>query len=321
MSGRLPVAATSPLPGRAEAMLGERFELRVHRGERLLEQGALATFTADAVGLLTLLENPVGEGLLAACPDLRVVSNCAVGYDNVDLDAARRHRVWVTNTPDVLTEATADLAWALILAATRRVVEADRFLREGRFHGWRLDLLLGAGLQGETLGVVGYGRIGRAVARRGLAFGMRVAFADPKRVEAPDPPAEQLPLDDLLAVSRVVTLHVPLDASTRHLLDERRLRSMRPDAFLVNTSRGPLVDEAALARVLEGGRLAGAGLDVYEREPEVHPGLLPLPNVVLLPHLGSATAETRAAMAELAATNLVAVLDGRDPPSPVVRGR
>lgn len=318
---RLPVAVTSPLPGRAETMLGERFDLRVHRGPRLSDQAALAAFAADAVGLLSLLENPVGEPLLAACPRLRVVSNCAVGYDNVDLGAARRHRVWVTNTPDVLTEATADLAWALILAVTRRVVEADRFLREGRFDGWRLDLLLGAGLQGETLGVVGYGRIGRAVARRGLAFGMRVAFADPKRVEAPDPPAEQLPLDDLLGASRVVTLHVPLDATTRHLLDERRLSSMRPGAFLVNTSRGPLVDEAALVRALEGGRLAGAGLDVYEREPEVHPGLLPLPNVVLLPHLGSATLKTRAAMAELAATNLAAVLEGREPPSPVVRGR
>jgi glyoxylate reductase len=322
VSGDRPqVAVTSPLPGRAEAMLGARFAVRVHGKARLLDQASLAAFVDNAVGLLTLLENPVGEELLAACPRLRVVANCAVGYDNVDLEAARRHRVWVTNTPDVLTEATADLAWALILAATRRVVEGDRFLREGRFHGWRLDLLLGAGLQGETLGVVGYGRIGRAVARRGLAFGMRVVFAEPAPVPSPDPPAEQLPLDELLAVSRVVTLHVPLDASTRHLLEERRLRSMRPDAFLVNTSRGPLVDEAALARVLEGGHLAGAGLDVFEREPEVHPGLLSLPNVVLLPHLGSATAETRAAMAELAATNLAAVLEGREPPTPVVRGR
>ena len=322
MSGdRLQVAVTSPLPGRAESMLSERFAVRVHGGPRLLDQTSLAAFAGDAVGLLTLLENPVGEALLAACPRLRVVSNCAVGYDNIDLDTARRHRVWVTNTPDVLTEATADLTWALILAATRRVVEADRFLREGRFHGWRLDLLLGAGLQGETLGVVGYGRIGRAVARRAHTFGMRVVFSDPAPVAAPDPPAVQLPLDDLLAASRVVTVHAPLDATTRHLLDERRLRSMRPGAFLVNTSRGPLVDEEALVRVLREGHLAGAGLDVYEREPEVHPGLLALPNVVLLPHLGSATLKTRAAMAELAATNLVAVLEGREPPSPVVRGR
>lgn len=322
MSGdHLLVAVTSPLPGRAESTLSERFAVRVHAGPRLLDQTSLAAFAGDAVGLLTLLENPVGEALLAACPRLRVVSNCAVGYDNIDLDTARRHRVWVTNTPDVLTEATADLTWALILAATRRVVEADRFLREGRFHGWRLDLLLGAGLQGETLGVVGYGRIGRAVARRAYTFGMRVVFSAPTPVASPDPPAVQLPLDDLLAASRVVTVHAPLDATTRHLLDERGLRSMRPGAFLVNTSRGPLVDEEALVRVLREGHLAGAGLDVYEREPEVHPGLLALPNVVLLPHLGSATAETRAAMAELAATNLVAVLEGREPPNPVVRGR
>lgn len=322
MSGdRAPVAVASPLSGRAEAVLEERFAVRVNRGPRLLDQAALAAFAGDAVGLLTLLENPVGETLFRACPRLRVVANCAVGFDNVHLEAARRHRVWVTNTPDVLTEATADLAWALILAVTRRVVEADRFLREGRFRGWALDLLLGAGLQGETLGVVGYGRIGRAVARRGQAFGMRVVFADRLDVPVSDPPALQLPLEELLAASRVVTLHTPLDATTRHLLDERRLRSMRPGAFLVNTARGPLVDEEALVRVLGEGHLAGAGLDVYEDEPEVRPGLLGLPNVVLLPHLGSATAETRAAMAELAAANLVAVLEGREPPSPVVRGR
>ncbi len=315
------VAVTSPLPGRAEAWLGERFEVRVNRGERLLEETRLAAFVGEAEGLLTLLETPVGETALASCRALRAIANCAVGVDNVDLEAARRHRVWVTNTPDVLTEATADLCWALILAATRRVVEADRFLRQGRFRGWRLDLLLGAGLQGETLGVVGYGRIGRAVARRALAFGMRLAYTDRAELPSPDPPATFLPLDELLASSRVVTLHCPLDRDSRHLLDRRRLRLMRPGAFLVNTARGPLVDEEALVEALADGRLGGAGLDVFEREPAVHPGLLELDRVVLLPHIGSATAETRAAMAELAATNLIAVLEGREPPNPVVRGR
>lgn len=314
------VAVTSVLPGRAVELLEDRFEVRVHDGPALAGEDELVGFARGAEGLLTLLDNPVTGRVLEACPSLRVVANCAVGFDNVDLDAARRRGVWVTNTPDVLTEATADLTWALVLAVTRRLVEADRFLRAGRFRGWRLDLLLGRGLQGERLGIVGYGRIGRAVARRALAAGMEIAVSDTRPPADPDPPAVVLELDELLATSLVVSLHAPLTGDTRHLLDRRRLGRMRPDAFLVNTARGPLVDEAALVDALEARRLAGAALDVFEHEPEVHPGLVGRADVVLLPHVGSATVETRAAMAELAARNLAAVLDGRAPPTPVVRG-
>ena len=316
----LSVAATAALPGRAEGMLAERFSLRVHRGPQLTHAAEVAEFIGTADGALTLLANPVTAEVLEACGSLRVVGNVAVGYDNIDLAAAGRRGVWVTNTPDVLTDATADLTWALILAVTRRLVEADGFVRQGRFRGWRLDLLLGTGLQGRTLGIVGYGRIGRAVARRAVAFGMKVVYCDREELEDPDPPARFLPLDELLATAHVVSLHVPLTDATHHLLDERRLRAMLPGAVLVNTARGPLVDEEALVRVLASRHLGGAGLDVYEHEPEIQPGLLEHPHVVLLPHVGSATVETRAAMAELAAANVIAVLEGREPPTPVVRG-
>jgi glyoxylate reductase len=319
MAVRPLVAVTSPLPGRAVAWLEEAARVRLHRGPQITAEDELIDFVGDADGALTLLANPVTDRVLAACRRLQVVGNCAVGFDNIDLGAAQRRGVWVTNTPDVLTEATADLTWALILATTRRLGEAERTLREGRFHGWSLDLLLGSGIQGRQLGIVGYGRIGRAVARRARGFGMTVAYTDREMLVDPDPPASFLPLDELLAASHVVTLHTPLDPETRHLLDERRLRLMPRGAFLVNTARGPLVDEGALARVLADGHLGGAGLDVFEREPAVHPGLLERDDVVLLPHIGSATVETRAAMAELAATNILSVLAGNEPPTPVVR--
>jgi glyoxylate reductase len=312
------VAVTASLPGRAEHMLRSVARVRIHDGERLLDEGPLARFASGADGLLTLLENPVGERLLGACPGLRVVGNCAVGHDNIDLAAARRHGVWVTNTPDVLTEATADLTWALILAVTRRVVEGEQLLRSGGYTGWALDLLLGSGLQGRRLGIVGLGRIGRAVARRAPAFGMEVVAVDPSAPADHDPRVALVGLDELLATAHVVSLHCPLSATTRHLLDEARLEAMPRGAFVINTARGPLLDEGALVRVLESGHLGGAGLDVFEHEPEVHPGLLRRRDVVLLPHIGSATRETRAAMAELAAANVVAVLEGRRPPTPVV---
>ncbi|HSL19259.1 MAG TPA: D-glycerate dehydrogenase [Methylomirabilota bacterium] len=313
------VAVTSELPGRAVERLEERHSVRLNRGRQLTGEDELIDFVGDADAVLTLLANPVTDRVLEACPELRVVANCAVGFDNVDLEAARRRGVWVTNTPDVLTEATADLTWALILAATRRLGEAERYLRAGRFDGWSLELLLGSGIQGRQLGIVGYGRIGRAVARRAAGFGMTVVHHSRTERADPDPPAAYLSLDELLATSWVVSLHVPLSAETRHLLDEARLRLMPRGSFLVNTARGPLVDEGALARVLADGHLGGAGLDVFENEPAVHPELLGREDVVLLPHLGSATRETRAAMAELAAANILAVLAGDDPPTPVVR--
>ncbi|MGD8440178.1 MAG: D-glycerate dehydrogenase [Holophagae bacterium] len=315
------IAVTAELPGRAVEMLDEHHEVRVHAGPTLTDEDALIDFVADADGALTVLANPVTDRVLGACPNLRVVANCAVGFDNIDLDAARRRGTWVTNTPDVLTEATADLTWALILAVTRRVGEAERYLRSGRFTGWSLDTLLGAGIQGRQLGIVGFGRIGRAVARRAPAFGMSVAYTGPEPKPDPEPPAVFLPLDELVATSAVVSLHAPLNPTTRHMIGAERLRLMAPGGFLINTARGPLVDEAALAAALDAGRLGGAGLDVFEHEPAVHPGLLDRDDVVLLPHIGSATRETRAAMAELAATNLLAVLAGDDPPTPVVTPR
>ena len=311
------VAITAELPGHAVERLRKSCQVRVNTSSKLGDEDAMIAFIGSADAVLTLLANPVTDQVLAACPELRIVGNCAVGFDNIDFEAARRRGVWVTNTPDVLTEATADLTWGLILAVTRRLGEAERFLREDRFHGWALDLLLGSAIQGRQLGVVGYGRIGRAVARRAAGFGMSVATSDIEEHASPDPPAAFMSLEELFSTSHVVTLHTPLNEETRHLVDETRLRLMPQGAFLVNTARGPLVDEAALVRVLKEGHLGGAGLDVYENEPSVHPGLVGREDVVLLPHIGSATVETRAAMAELAARNILAVLAGEEPPTPV----
>lgn len=314
------VAVTSPLPGATLARLAEHVTVRVREDAAPLDEDALAEFIGEAVAAVTLLADPVTAAVLDRCPNLEVVANYAVGYNNVDVEAARVRGVWVTNTPDVLTEATADLALALILAVTRRVVEGDAFLRAGRFTGWRPELLLGTGLQGRTLGIVGYGRIGRAVARRALGFGLRIAYTAAGPVDA-EPWARYLPLEELLRSSEVLSLHCPLTPATHHLLDARRLRLLPRGAVVVNTARGPVLDEAALVAALEEGHLGGAGLDVYEDEPAVHPGLLDRRDVVLLPHVGSATRETRAAMAELAVANVEAVLAGREPPTPVVRGR
>jgi len=313
------VAITSDLPGRAIEWLEDRCLIRLNTGVQITDETKLIDFIGAADAVLTLLANPVTDRVLAACPGLRVVGNCAVGFDNIDLEAARRRGVWITNTPDVLTEATADLTWGLILAVTRRLGEAERVLRDGRFRGWALDMLLGSGIQGRQLGVIGYGRIGRAVARRAAGFGMSVAYSATEELVDPDPPAIFMPLEELLSTSHVVSLHTPMSKTNHHLIDEERLRRMPVGSFLINTARGPLVDEAALVRVLEEGHLGGAGLDVFEEEPAVHPGLLERENVVLLPHIGSATEETRAAMAELAATNILAVLAGEEPPTPVVR--
>ncbi len=268
---------------------------------------------ADAI--VTLLHDRVDDALLTAAGDqLRVVANVAVGFDNVDLEAARSHGVTITNTPGVLTDATADLAVTLMLAIMRRIGEGERRIRSGEPWAWSIDFMLGRDLRGKTLGIIGYGAIGRAVAERARAFGMDIIYADsfyagsdPGRVE----------LDELLERAHVVSVHCPLTPETRHLIDAGALARMRDDAYLVNSARGPIVDEAALAAALRDGVIAGAALDVFENEPEVHPDLVGLDNAVLVPHLGSATVETRTAMAELAAENVLAVLAGEDPPTPV----
>ncbi len=312
------VAVTSELPGTALARLGDRHGVRLHPRGSPVGGHELAEFVGGADALVTLLADRVDAGVFSACPKLRVVANVAVGFDNIDLEAARTAGVWVTNTPDVLTDATADLTWALVLAVSRRVVEGDRLVRAGGFRGWRLDLLLGAGLQGKTLGIVGMGRIGRAVAARAAAFGMRVLYNDPRQGSATGAAEPVAELDALLPRCDVLSLHCPSTPATRHLLDARRLRLLPPGAIVVNTSRGEVVDEGALVAALEEGHLGGAGLDVYEREPAVHAGLLARDDVVLLPHLGSATLETRSAMASLAADNVLDVLGGRTPRTPVV---
>lgn len=265
--------------------------------------------------LLTMLTDRVDARLLeAAGTQLRLVANYAVGYDNVDVASCTARAVMVTNTPDVLTEATADMTFALLLAAARRLAEGDRFVRDGAPVAWAPDMMLGVDVHGKALGVVGFGRIGRAVARRAAGFGMRVLVHTAGDVPA-DLSADKLPLDELFERSDFVTLHVRLTDDTRHLVDAEVLARMKPTAILVNTSRGPVVDEAALADALARRVIFAAGLDVYEHEPKVHPSLLESPFAVLAPHLGSATVETRTAMAELAVDNVIAALSGRVPPS------
>jgi glyoxylate reductase len=259
--------------------------------------------------------DPIGEEVLST-PGLRIVSNVAVGYDNIDVEAATRHGVLVTNTPGVLTDTTADFAFALLMAAGRRVAEGDRFLRAGRFHGWAIDMMLGQDLHGATLGLVGVGRIGGAVARRARGFDMRILYSDavalPTEVEN-ELGATRVDLGRLLEESDFVSLHVPLTPDTHHLISTEQLGRMKPNAVLVNTSRGPVVDEAALGTALREGQIFAAGLDVFEREPEVHPSLLELDNVVLTPHIASASGRTRSKMCEMAVQDLIAGLRGERP--------
>ena len=309
------IVVTRSLPESAiRALRDSGADVWVSPEDRALSSDELHAAVAGADAIVTLLHDRVDEALLAAAgPALRVVANVAVGHDNVDLEAARRHGVIVTNTPEVLTDATADLAFALLLAVTRRLGEGERRVRSGEPWAWSIDFMLGRGLRGKTLGIVGYGAIGRATAARANAFGLEVVYTQP--IPGPDP--GQIELTELLERSHFVSVHCPLMPETRHLIDAGALARMRDDAYLINTARGPIVDEAALAAALRDGTIAGAALDVFEHEPEVHPELVGLDNVVLVPHLGSATVETRTAMAELAAANAIAVLAGEQPPTPV----
>lgn len=268
-----------------------------------------------AVGLLSLLTERIDAEVMDRCPDLKVISQCAAGLDNVDLEEAVRRGIAVCNTPGVLTETCAEFTWALILALSRRLAEGERMLRAGRFPGWGPLMLLGSDLHGGVLGVIGMGQIGTAVARRAEAFGMKVLYWSRSEAALGTRCHE---LEDLLRQSDVVSLHLPLTRDTHHLLDAERLALLSPRSFLINTSRGPLVDEAALAEALLAGRLAGAALDVFEHEPAVHPDLLRCENALLTPHIASASLATRERMAGLAVENLIAVLEGRKPPFQVV---
>ena len=315
------IVVTRRIPEPAIELLQEAGDVWVSPHDRPLATDELHAAVAGADGVVTLLHDRVDDAFLdAAGSGLRIVANAAVGYDNVDVPACARRGVVVSNTPGVLTEATADIAFALILMATRRLGEGERLIRARTPWSWSMFFMLGSGIQGKTLGIVGLGKIGLATARRARAFGMEIAYAGRRRAPADvetELAARFLPLEELLAQADVVSLHCPLSAETRHLIDAEALGRMKPSAFLVNTTRGPVVDEAALADALRSGTIAGAGLDVFEREPEVHEALLDLENVVLIPHLGSATVETRTAMGVLAARNVVAVLGGGEAVTPV----
>lgn len=318
--GRPPVLVTRRLPDAPMRAIVERFDADVWEGPpEAIPRDELLRRIGGMHGAVTLLTERVDAELLdAAGPQLRVVANYAVGFDNIDVDECTRRGVLATNTPDVLTETTADTAWALLMAAARRIAEGDRFLRSGREWIWGPQMMLGQDVHGATLGIVGFGRIGQALARRARGFGMRVVYFDqyrpPEEVER-ETGASYLDFDAVLDESDFISIHVALTPETRHLVGAEQFRRMKPTAVLVNTARGPVVDEQALAAALQQGEIFAAGLDVFEREPDVHPDLLRQERAVVIPHLGSATVATRDAMGMLAAENLIAALDGRRPPT------
>ena len=316
--GGWPVLVTRLLPAVAMRAIEERCRVDLWDDELAIPRDELLRRLEGKVGAVTLLTEKVDAEFLDAGRDLLIVANYAVGFDNVDVEECSRRGVLASNTPEVLTETTADTAWSLVMAAARRVAEGDRFLRRRQPWIWGPMMMLGQDVHGKTLGIVGFGRIGQAVARRGLGFGMRVIYHDvyrpPEELER-ELHAEYRPLDDLLAEADAISIHVALTPETRHLFGAEQFRRMKDTAVIVNTSRGPVIDEGALADALRDGEIFAAGLDVFEKEPEVHPDLLDLENVVVIPHLGSATVETRDAMGMLAAENLIAALEGRRPPT------
>lgn len=312
------VLVTGNLPDAIVDRIRGAHTVQVHREDRPMSRQALLTAAADKHGLLTMLTDRVDDELLGVATHLKMVANCAVGYDNVDLTAAGRRHVWVSNTPGVLTDSTADLAFALMLAVGRRVVEGDRRVRGGRFRHFVPFHFLGRDISGKVLGILGLGRIGRAVARRAQGFDMRVCYHNRHRLPVDVEAAHgvhYVNFETLMRTSDVVSVHVPLSDATRHLVDAAALGLMKSTAILVNTARGPVVDEAALVEALQAGRIGGAGLDVYENEPVLAPGLADLENTVLLPHVGSASIETRTRMADMAVDNLLAGLEGETPPN------
>lgn len=300
------VLLTRRIPSAPLARLQAGCDLDLFDGPGPIPPDELKRRLAGKQALICLLTDRIDGAVIAAAPDLAIVANIAVGYDNIDVPSVKARGIVVTNTPDVLTGATAELTWSLILAAARRIGEGERLIRRGEWKGWALDFMLGTELRGKQLGIIGRGRIGRAVAAKAAAFGMTAVFAK-----------HDMSLDELLVSSDVISIHTPGNASTKHLIDRRALARMKRSAILVNTARGTVVDEEALVWALTERIIAAAALDVFEKEPAVHPGLLPLENVVLVPHLGSATRETRTAMADLAVSNVLAVLDGQPPLTPV----
>jgi glyoxylate reductase len=313
------VVVTGKIPAGGLARLKAEHDVTAWESDDAISRADLLAMVAGADAIVSLLTEKIDDELLdAAGPQLKSVSNVAVGYNNIDVPACENRGVLVTNTPGVLTEATADIAMSLILMATRRLGEGERVIRAQEPWQWGMFYMLGMGLQGRQLGIVGMGQIGIATARRAKAFGMNIAYT--RRTPLEDHVIEELDakfmtMDELIESSDVLSLHCPYSPATHHLMSENQFARMKKTAFLINTARGPIVDEAALVTALKSGEIAGAGLDVFENEPTVHPGLLELDNAVLIPHLGSATVETRAAMADIAATNALAILAGVQAPN------
>ncbi len=311
------VLVTRAIQEKPLQLLQAHAEVTINPENTAMKPEEIMAHLPGKVGLLAMGGDPITEQVLSAGRELKIVANNAVGFNNIDLAAATRLKIAVTNTPDVLTDTTADLTLALILAVARRIVEADRYVRAGKWIGWTPELMLGQDVYGKTLGIIGLGRIGAAVAKRAQGFAMKIIYTDIRRL----PPAVEaqhnlyfLPLRALLPEADFVTLHVPLTPETRHLIGAEELRLMKKGAFLINASRGPVVDEQALVEALQLGIIAGAGLDVFEEEPKVHPQLIQMENVVLLPHIGSATRATREKMSLVAVNNILAVLRGEIPP-------
>ena len=312
------IYVTRMLPQAGLDLLAEEYDVEVNPHDRVATREELLAGIRGKDALLALLTDTVDAGVMDAEPRLKVIANYAVGFNNIDVAAATERGIPVTNTPGVLTETTADLAFTLLMACARRVVEADGFMRAGKYEGWGPMLFLGRDVHGKTLGLVGFGRIGQAMAQRGLGFGMKILYHDAQRASEELEKAyraEYRELPDLLRESDFVSLHVPLMESTHHLISDAQFELMKTTGILINTSRGPVVDEKALVRALKAGLISGAGLDVFEREPQFEPGLEKLANVVMVPHIASASVETRTKMATMAAENACAVMRGEMPPN------
>ncbi len=316
------VFITKELPGNPEKMLRKNgFKVTIHKGNRPVSRRELIKESADADALICLLTDKIDREIIAGLKKCRVIANVAVGFNNIDIGAATEKNIIVTNTPDILTDATADLTMALLLAAARRIPEGERMMRANAFKGWKPDLLLGVELKNKILGIAGAGRIGSSVAQRAKAFGMKIIYTDHKQNPVIDieEGAEMVPLNTLLKKSDIISFHLPLNQTTRHILNCANIKHLKRNAIIINTSRGEIIEEECLIKALKEKKILAAGLDVYENEPEINKEFLKLENVVLLPHIGSATRETRANMASLAAVNVLNILKGKEAQTPVNR--
>jgi len=309
------VLVTRRIPDEGMKLLEEKFELDINEEDRVLTKEEIIERLKDKDAMLCLLTDTIDKEVIESNPKVKVISNYAVGFNNIDVESATKHKIPVTNTPGVLTDTTADLAFILLMSAARRIVEADKFARSGKFDGWAPMMMLGRDVYGKTLGIIGLGRIGHAIVKRAKGFNMNIIYYDRDRDEAFEKEynAKFVDKETLLKEADFVSLHVPLTEETKHMISEKELDMMKDTAVLINTSRGPVVDEAALAKALKEKQIFAAALDVFEEEPKIHPELIKLDNAVIVPHIGSASVETRGKMAEMAAKNLILAMEGKEP--------